>query len=49
MKYLIAILFAASALYAEAQLSFEGAAYAPVEVRPEASTGLDGIYVLDAT
>lgn len=49
MKYLIAILFAALALYAEAQLSFEGAAYAPVEVRPEASTGLDGIYVLDAT
>lgn len=49
MKYLIAILFAASAICAGAQLSFEGAAYAPVEVRPEASAGLDCIYVLDGT
>lgn len=49
MKYLLAILFAAATVCAQAQLSFEGLQQPPVEVKPEAATGLDCIYVVNGT
>jgi len=49
MKYLLAILFVMGAVCADAQLTFEGSGYVPVEVKPEAATGLDCIYVINGT